>query len=148
MLGKLLSPAVTAQPRLCLQEASFSCLWTLIHLSEIVPFHSHLPPQVSINGYTLLGPQLALGELPGSSATSTLPCSTRHIPASAQGWLSPCPEGMPEEEFSATASGLAFCRIWDRSCSPGQLVEASVTTVIQSTKTVSAQGNNTGLCMY
>lgn len=143
-----MSPAATAQPCLCLQEASSSCLWTLIHLSEILPFHPHLPSQVSINGYTLLGPQLALGELPGPSGTSLLPCSTRHIPASAQGRLSPCPEGMPEEEFSATASGLAFCRTWGRSCSPGQLVEASVTAVTQSTKTVSAPGNNTALCMY
>lgn len=103
-------------------------------ISEILSFHSLLPPQVSINGYTLLGSHLALGEIPGPSATNILPCSTRHIPASAQGRLSPCPEGMSEDEFSPTTSGLAFCRTWEPSCSPGQLAEASVTTVIQSTK--------------
>lgn len=145
-MGKLLSPAVTAQSCLCLQEVFSSCLWTVIHLSEILPFHSHLPPLMSINCYTLRGSELASEQVPGSSGRSILPRSTWHIPASAQGRLSPGPEGMPEDEFSATASGLAFCRSWEPSCSPGQLFEASVATVTQSTKAVSAPGDNIGLC--
>jgi len=82
-------------------------------------------------------PSFALGKLTGSEVLlppSILPCSTLHIPTSAQGWLSPCPEGMPEDEFSGTTFGLPFCRKQDPCCPLGQLVEASGTTAIQSAK--------------
>lgn len=87
-------------------------------------------------------------ELPAPCATRILPCSTWHIPASAQGWLSPRPEGMPEDESSATASALASCRICEPSCSPGQLDEASATAVTQSTKSVSAPGDSSAPCVF
>lgn len=97
--------------------------------------------------YTFWLPALPweISKLRSPFATSILPRSTLHVPTSAQGWLSPCPEGMPEDAFSGTTSGLAFCRKHDPSCSVEQLVEASVTTVRQNTKALFALGDNTAL---